>query len=99
MATKWYAYDRSGTHSPPYFDSRAAAAEACDEDEQPRPVDESVLDLDVDSDADPDPNLDVALDELSHDDLKDLAETEGIAAETDLRSKAAIIDALRDGDA
>lgn len=37
-----------------------------------------------------------ALSELTHDELKDLAESEGIAEEIDLRSKESIIDALGD---
>lgn len=47
VETLWYCYDRSGEHAPPYFDSRADAADACEDDEQPRPIASSVLDDDV----------------------------------------------------
>jgi hypothetical protein len=87
--TFWYAYD--GDVSGPFFETKADAADACDEGERPRPVAGDV----IDTDGEPDP----ALDDMSHDELKAEAERRGIAAETDLRSKASIREALRDADA
>ena len=48
------------------------------------------------SEAEPEPESDEdrALADLTHDELKELAESEGIAEEIDLRSKESIIDAL-----
>ena len=89
--TFWYAYD--GTVSGPFFEHRADAAADCDDGERPRPVSGDVIDTDADSEttrgAKP-------LDDMSHDELKAEAERRGIAAETDLRSKASIREALRE---
>lgn len=100
--TYWYAYDRSGSPSGPYFETRAAAADACDDGETPRPVSGAVIDIDDsgeqdDADADPE-TTDGAkpLDEMGHDELKAEAERRGIADDIDLRSKAAIREGLRD---
>ena len=89
--TFWYAYD--GDVSGPFFETKADAADACDEGERPRPVAGDVIDTDGEDEAAP------ALDDMSHDELKAEAERRGIAAETDLRSKASILEALRDADA
>jgi len=90
--TYWYAYD--GEVSGPFFESKSDAADACDEGERPRPVAGDVIDTDGEGgDGDP------ALDEMGYDELKAEAERRGIAAETDLRSKASIREALRDADA
>ena len=89
--TFWYAYD--GTVSGPFFEHRADAAADCDDGERPRPVSGDVIDTDADSEttrgAKP-------LDDMSHDELKAEAERRGIAAETDLRSKTSIREALRE---
>jgi len=89
--TYWYAYD--GEVSGPFFERRDEAAADCDDGERPRPVSGDVIDTDADSEttrgAKP-------LDDMSHDELKAEAERRGIAAETDLRSKASIREALRE---
>jgi len=87
--TYWYAYD--GEVSGPFFERRDEAAADCDDGERPRPVSGDVIDTDGDGEP--------ALDDMSHDELKAEAERRGIAAETDLRSKASIREALRDADA
>jgi len=86
--TYWYAYD--GTVSGPFFESKSDAAADCDDGETPRPVSGDVIDTDGDGEPAP------ALDGMSHDELKAEAERRGIAAETDLRSKASIREALRE---
>jgi hypothetical protein len=87
--TYWYAYD--GEVSGPFFETKADAADACNDGERPRPVSGAVIDTDGEGDPD--------LDDMSHDELKAEAEARGIAADTDLRSKASIREALRDADA
>ena len=87
--TYWYAY--GGEVSGPFFETKADAADACDDGETPRPVSGNVID--TDGEAAPE------LDDMSHDDLKAEAERRGIADDTDLRSKASIREALRDADA
>jgi len=94
--TYWYAYD--GTVSGPFFERRDEAAADCDDGERPRPVSGDVIDTDGEggeSGGDGEP----ALDEMGYEELKAEAERRGIAAETDLRSKASIREALRDADA
>ena len=90
--TYWYAY--GGDVSGPFFESKSDAAADCDDGERPRPVSGDVIDTDADSEttrgAKP-------LDDMSHDELKAEAERRGIAAETDLRSKTSIREALREG--
>ena len=91
--TYWYAYD--GSVSGPFFETKADAADACDDGETPRPVSGDVIDTDGgdgEGDGEPAPPLD----DMSHDELKAEAERRGIAAETDLRSKASIREALRE---
>ena len=85
MGTYWYAY--SGRVKGPFFETKAEAAEACDDGEKPRPVDSDVVDRD---DGD-----DVPLDEMGHAELKAEAERRGVADDIDLRSKESIRDALR----
>ena len=46
MGTYWYAY--SGRVAGPFFETKAEAAEACDDGETPRPVADSVLPDDID---------------------------------------------------
>jgi len=87
--TFWYAYD--GEVSGPFFESKSDAAADCDDGERPRPVSGDVIDTDGEDEP--------GLDDMSHDELKAEAEARGIAAETDLRSKASIREALRDADA
>jgi hypothetical protein len=87
--TFWYAYD--GEVSGPFFETKADAADACNDGETPRPVSGDVIDTDGGGDT--------AFDDMSHDELKAEAERRDIAAETDLRSKASIREALRDADA
>ena len=86
MGTYWYAY--SGRVAGPFFETKAEAAEACDDGEKPRPVDSDVVDRDDDGD-------DVPLDEMGHAELKAEAERRGVADDIDLRSKESIRDALR----
>jgi hypothetical protein len=93
MPQRWYCYDRSGTVSGPFYETRAEAADACADGETPRPVNASVVDADSDTDGAGD-----GLDELTHEELKARAEAAGIADETDLRSKSQIIAALREHD-
>jgi hypothetical protein len=87
--TYWYAYD--GEVSGPFFERRDEAAADCDDGETPRPVSGDVIDTDGEDE--------LELGDMSHDELKAEAERRGIAAETDLRSKASIREALRDADA
>ena len=100
--TYWYAYDRSGTVSGPYFETKAGAADACADGETPRPIAGSVLPDDATIHADgsvttpDDDGDDVPLDEMGHAELKAEAESRGIADDIDLRSKASIREALRD---
>jgi len=94
--TYWYAYD--GSVSGPFFETKADAADACDDGETPRPVAVDVIDTDGES-GESDDGGEPALDDMSHDDLKAEAERRGIADDTDLRSKASIREALRDADA
>ena len=90
--TYWYAYD--GSVSGPFFETKADAADACDDGETPRPVAVDVIDTDGEGGGgEPD------LGDMSHDELKAEAERRGIADDTDLRSKASIREALRDADA
>ena len=90
--TYWYAY--GGEVSGPFFESKSDAAADCDDGETPRPVAGDVIDTDGEGGGgEPD------LGDMSHDELKAEAEARGIAAETDLRSKASIREALRDADA
>jgi hypothetical protein len=101
--TYWYARAQfDASPSGPYYETRDAVP--VDEGERLRPIDESVLPADAevrDGDADGGgetvPITEVPLDELdSHDALKARAEAEGIAEETDLRSKASIRAALEE---
>ena len=99
--TYWYAYDRSGTHSPDYYPTREAAAEACDDGETPRPINGDVLPADASIVADgsvttPDDDADLSLDEMDHAKLKAEAERRGVADDIDLRSKESIREALRE---
>ena len=45
--TYWYAYANDGGASPPYFETRDEAAEACEPGEKPRPVSSTVIDVDA----------------------------------------------------
>ena len=76
----------------PFFETKAEAADACDDGETPRPVAGSVLpdDATIHDDGD-----DVPLDEMGHAELKAEAERRGVADDIDLRSKESIRDALR----
>lgn len=49
VETYWYCYDRTGDYSPPYFETRGEAADACDGGEVPRPISASLLDGDPNS--------------------------------------------------
>ena len=99
MGTYWYAY--SGRVTGPFFETKAEAAEACDDGEKPRPVADSVLPDDATIHADgsvttPDGDGDdLPLDEMGHAELKAEAERRGVADDIDLRSKESIRDALR----
>lgn len=87
----WYAYDKTGRVSEPFYDTREEAREACGDGEVPRPVAASVVDTDDEGAVEP-------YEQLGHDELKAEAEERGIAEETDLRSKEAVIEALREYD-
>ena len=97
MGTYWYAY--AGTVSGPFFETKAQAADACDDGEKPRPIAGSVLPADewIHDDTDPvevDDGDGVPLDEMGHAELKAEAERRGVADDIDLRSKETIRDAL-----
>jgi len=104
--TYWYARAQfDASPSGPYYKTREAVPVA--EGERLRPIDESVLPADAeireadadetDDESDVVPITEVPLSELdSHDALKARAEAEGIADETDLRSKASIRAALEE---
>ncbi|MFQ3285493.1 hypothetical protein [Natronomonas sp.] len=94
--TFWYAY--GGDVSGPFFETKADAADACDDGETPRPVAGAVIDTNGEG-GESGGDGDTALDDMSHDELKAEAELRGIADETDLRSRASIREALRDADA
>jgi hypothetical protein len=91
--TYWYAYDKTGQPTEPFYETREEAREACGEDELVRPVTAEFVDTDTEDDGGVEPYA-----ELGHDELKQEAEERGIADDIDLRSKDAVIEALREYD-